>query len=101
MEEGYAAPEVSTDDLARLRDMEERQRLLKDRIVLIGQSVVSEREKNTREILEMKKTVIQLKEEHKRMKELLERITEQLGSVARKEELNIMQKQLDLLRENK
>lgn len=81
------------------RDIEEKQRLLKDRLLLIGQSLINEREKNFSSIQEMKKSLIKLTEENKRIRELLQRITEQMGNTARKEELMMLQRQFDLFRE--
>ena len=94
----YAQPSQSPDIAAKLRDMEEKQRLLKDRILLIGQTLVEEREKTFKEIREMKKSMLLMKEDSSRIKELLERVTEQLNNVARKEEVAIVQRQLDLIR---
>ena len=97
-------PEISeysqqfSRDMTSLRDLEEKIRLLRDRIILIGQTHIEEREKTLNEILELKKTTLQLKEESLRIRELLERITEQLSSTARKEELAILQRQFDLFR---
>ncbi len=94
----YAQPSQSPDIAAKLRDMEEKQRLLKDRVLLIGQSLVEQREKSFAEIQEMKRTLMLIKDESDRIKELLERVTEQLNSVARKEELAAIQRQIDLMR---
>ena len=90
--------QFSADNNGRLRDLEEKTRLLKDRILLIGQTLVDERERNFALIQEMKSDLIKVKEENARIRELLERVTEQLSNVARKEELMIIQRQLDLLR---
>jgi hypothetical protein len=84
---------------AQVRDLEEKHRLLKDRVLLIGKSLVDEREKNFNEIQELKKEMIIIKKENERIKELLQRLIEQSGSLARKEELLILQKQFDLFRE--
>lgn len=92
----YSQPEYN--DQSRVRDLEERQRLLKDRILLVGKTVVEDRDKNFKEMQEMKKTVIGLKEDVARMKEVIQRMSEQLNQSARKEELIIIQRQLDLLR---
>jgi len=88
----------SSDPNQRLRDLEEKIRLLKDRLLLIGQSLVEEREKNFSLIQDIKREMIKTKDENQRMKELLERVTEQLNNVARKDELFIIQRQLDLIR---
>jgi hypothetical protein len=101
VEEGgdYSANQQAFTDVGtRLRDFEEKQRLLKDRILLIGQSVIENRESNFSEIQAMKRDLIKLKEESLRMRELLQRITEQLENVARKDELMIIQRQFDLFR---
>ncbi len=81
-----------------LRDLEEKQRLLKDRILVIGKSGIDERNKNFSEFQQVKKDIILLKEEQKQMKEMLQKIVEQLSNTSRKEELLIIQRQLDLLR---
>lgn len=90
--------QYSSDPSSNIRDLEEKQRLLKDRILLIGQSLIEEREKNFKEIQEVKKSLVIIKEENIRIKELLERITEQINSLARKEEVMTIQRQLDLIR---
>lgn len=82
----------------QLRDMEEKQRLLKERILLIGQNFVDDRAKTFSEIQDMKKTLIQLKEEVRRTSELVKRIMEQISGMARKEELMILQRQFELFR---
>jgi len=103
MDEQYSpdpTQQFFADAGARIRDLEEKQRLIKDRVVLLGNSFVEERNKNFTEIGEMKRTLLLIKEEHERMKEFLQRITEQLEGVARKEELMILQRQFDLFRKN-
>ncbi|MBI3334583.1 hypothetical protein HYZ97_03790 [Candidatus Pacearchaeota archaeon] len=84
--------------IIRIRELEERQHLLKDRVLLIGKTLVIDREKTFRELQELKKTITIIKEENLRMRELLERVAEQLNNSARKEELMILQRQIDLLR---
>jgi|SRR3989344_3339970 len=98
MPESEAPPQYPQESIARIRDLEEKHRLLKERTLLIGQTQIEEREKSFKEIQELKKTVILLKEENIRIKELLQRVTEQLNDSARKEELAILQRQFDLFR---
>jgi len=98
MVETYVQQPFSADPNSRIRDVEEKQRLLKDRLLLVGQTLVEEREKTFKEMQEMKKTIIKITEENNRIKELLERVTEQMNGIARKEELMILQRQLDLIR---
>jgi len=88
----------SLDVNIRLRDLEEKNRLVRDRVLLLGQSVIDERDKSFKEIQEMKGNLITLKEDVGRLKELMQRMAEQIIQMARKEELMILQRQLDLLR---
>jgi hypothetical protein len=75
------------------RDLEERQRILKDRLVLIGQNLVEFREKNEKDLLQLKKEVEVLKLGFDKMKDFLETISGEIGKFARKEDLNILKKQ--------
>lgn len=93
--------QASAELTMKMRDLEEKQRLLRDRVLLIGQTYVEEREKNFQELQELKKIVLQIKEENIRMRELLQRIVEQVNNGARKEELAILQRQFDLFRGEK
>ncbi len=92
---------LAIDLNTQLRDIEEKQRLLKDRVLLIGQTLIEEREKNFKEVQALKKDLISVKAENTRMKEFVQRITEQLSSTARKEDFMILQRQLDLIRGKK
>ncbi len=98
MEEAYPGQQEPLDVSIRLRDLEEKNRLIRDRVLLLGQSVVEERDKSFKELQEMKSAVIKLKEEVNRLKELMQRMAEQISQTARKEELMVLQRQLDLLR---
>jgi hypothetical protein len=94
---GYQDPYFS-DINTRIRDLEEKNRLLKDRLLIVGQGLVDERTRTLTEVQELKKEMIMLKSENTRVKELLERIGTQISNSARKEELAILQRQLNLLR---
>ena len=98
MEEEYAAQDLFQDVNTRLRDLQERNQLLKDRILLVGKSMIEERERFSSELQTLKKNIFVLTEDNARLKELLQRIAEQLPLSARKEELMILQRQFDLFR---
>lgn len=98
MEEAYSNQQFFADVNTRLRDLEEKQRLLSERVMLTGKTLVEEREKNFQDIQSIKKILFQLKEETEKMKEFLQRVSEQLSSLARKEELLILERQFDLFR---
>lgn len=87
-----------SDINTRIRDLEEKQRLLKDKLLLVGDGFVKERDRNFQDIQELKKVVVKLEEDNKRLKDLLMRISELIDKTARKEELSILQRQFDLFR---
>ncbi|MBS3091329.1 hypothetical protein J4217_02685 [Candidatus Pacearchaeota archaeon] len=86
------------DTIFRLKDFEEKQNLLKDRLLLIGNALVDERDKNFSRVQEIKKEVMALKEDMSKIKDFLQKMSEQLSNLARKEELMILQRQFDLFR---
>ena len=97
-EEYTQTPQYAPDPNTRLRDIEEKQRLLKDRVLLIGNNLIKERDDTFKEMQEMKKEILLLKEENLKMKEFIQRIAEQLSDTARKEELLILQRQFDMFK---
>ena len=97
-EEVYQEQQPSMDVNLRLRDLEEKNTLLRDRVLLLSQSLIEEKDKNFKVMQETKSTLIKMREELNRLKELMQRMAEQITSMARKEELMILQRQFDLLR---
>ena len=86
---GQALGEVNT----KIRDLEEKQRILKDRLVLIGQNFIETREKNNQNILEIKKEIEIIKQNMERMVSFLETASSEFSKFARKEDLEILSKQ--------
>ena len=76
-----------------IRDLEERQRILKDRLLLIGQNLIEVKEKNEENIIEVKKELESLKENVERMKSFIETLSGEFSNLARKEDLEILTKQ--------
>jgi len=97
-EEYSSSRQYIADVNARLKDLEEKQRLLKDRALLIGQNLIETKETTFQEVQELKKSILILKEESLKIKEFLQRISEQISEFARKEELMILQRQFDIFR---
>jgi len=101
MDKNYSDQTQYFSDInTRLRDLEEKQRLLKDRTLLIGQNLIDEKEDTFEGIQELKKMVWTLKEENIRMKDFIQRMGEQISELARKEELMILQRQFDMFKPN-
>ncbi len=98
MEQNYQSAEEQyfVDVNTRLKDIEERQRLLKDRLLLVGKNIIDDRESMFTELQEVKKNMLKMKEENLKMQEFFKRIADQLAESARKEEVLMLQRQLDL-----
>tara|TARA_Y100000310_G_scaffold298221_1_gene331930 strand:+ start:459 stop:767 length:309 start_codon:yes stop_codon:yes gene_type:complete len=99
-EESFQSPEQQyfSDVNMKLRDIEEKQRLLKDRLLLVGKNIIEDRESMFEELQLLKKEFIILKERNNHSEEFIKRLTKQMSDSARKEELLILQRQFDLFR---
>lgn len=75
------------------RDLEERQRNLKDRLILVGQNLIEFKEKTEEEILGLKKDLEILKNSVNKIHDFIESISGELGRFAKKEDLEILAKQ--------
>ena len=85
--------EYGANPNVRIRDLEEKQRILKDRLMLIGQNMIEMREKFTEEVLEMKKRLEIMKDVLERTRSFLESASTEFSKFARKEDLEILTKQ--------
>jgi hypothetical protein len=77
----------------RMNEVEEKQRLVKDRILLIGENLVSTKESYDKQILEFKKQINDINQEIKTIKQLNKRIVEEIENYARKSEVEILERQ--------
>ena len=82
-----------TESGMQIKDLEEKQRIIKERLLLVGKSLIETKEKTNQTILEMKKDLEILKQEMERMKSFLETISGEFSKFARKEDLEILSKQ--------
>lgn len=78
---------------SRIKDMEEKNRALKDRLLLIGENLIDIKENQDRKILEIKKDVELLKQSVERMISFLETASKEFSKYAKKEDLDILAKQ--------
>lgn len=98
-QEGGFADKFFTDLNTRLRDLEEKQRLLRDKMLLVTRGFIEEKNKSFTQIQELRKDVEVLKMDNNRMKEILMKVSELVDKSARKEDLLILQRQFDIFRE--
>ena len=85
--------QVYGDFNLKLREIEERQRNLKDRLVLISRNLIETKEETSKKFLEIKRDIEILNQSMKKVKAFLEMISEELSKFARREDLEILSKQ--------
>ena len=83
----------------RFRDLEEKNRMLRDRILLIGQNLIETKEKTSEDILEIKKELEILKKNMERLISFLETASAEFSKFARKEDLEILAKQAKMFQQ--
>jgi len=77
----------------KLRDMEEKQRILQDRTILLGKNLIEIREKNNEEMLELKKEIEIIKDSMERLTGFLKTASAQFSKFAKKQDIEILTKQ--------
>lgn len=78
---------------SKIRDIEDKQRISKDRLLLIGQNLIDLKEKTNEKILEIKKDIEVMKEKIERMSDFLDSISGEFSKFAKKDDLEILTKQ--------
>jgi len=81
--------EIST----KVRDLEEKQRIIKDRILLIGQNLIEMKEDVHLTLLDIKKNIEIMKRDIERLKSFFETASGEFSKFAKKEDLEILSKQ--------
>jgi len=84
---------VQSSPEMNLIDLEERQRVIKDRLILIGQNLIDFKEKNSQDLIEIKKDVEILKMSLEKIKNFIETISGEFSKFAKKDDLEILKKQ--------
>jgi hypothetical protein len=84
---------TQSSESIKIRDLEEKQRVLKDRVLLIGQNLVDLKEKNQKEFIGIKKDIEDIKQGMDRIKSFMESSSEEFSKFAKKEDLEILSKQ--------
>jgi hypothetical protein len=93
MTEGDYENQYFTETSTKVRDLEEKQRIIKDRILLIGQNLIEMKEDVHANFLEIKKDLEIMKREIERLKSFFETASGEFSKFAKKEELEILSKQ--------
>lgn len=83
-------------EINKLKDLEEKQRILKERILLIGENLIEVKEKNNERFLELKKDIEEIKQKIDRISSFIEAISGEFNKFARKDDLDIVARQVRL-----
>ena len=93
MEEQYDWSQFLSEMNMRLRDLEEKNRNLSERLLMIGQNLIEQKEENNEKFLEIKKSIETMKSNTERMISFIETASGEFSNFARKEDLEILAKQ--------
>lgn len=85
-----------SDINVKLRDLEEKQNIVKDRVLLIGENLISEKADLENQIQESKNEIAKLSEETRKMRLALERIIDDLNNFVRRNEFEVLQRQFKM-----
>lgn len=78
---------------SRIRNTEEKQGILSERLLLIGKNLIEVKEHTTEKILESKKDIDKIKQDIDKIKIFLETISSEFSKFARKDDLEILSRQ--------
>lgn len=95
-EEQSKGTDFLADINVKLRDIEEKQNMIRDRILLIGENLIAEKEENSREIRELKAKQLEIESEMKNMRLAIERIIDDRSNFVRKTEFEILKRQFEM-----
>ena len=82
-----------TETWVKIRDLEDRQKLLRDRILLVGKNMIESKQESDSTLIELKKDIETLKQETEKIKQILFSISEELSNTAKKSELISLENQ--------
>ncbi len=82
-----------TEIITKIRDLEDKQRIMKDRVFLIGQNLIDLKEEAHNIFLGIKRDMEILKRDTERLKSFFESVSSEFSTFARKEDVQILSKQ--------
>ena len=80
----------------RLNEVEEKQHLLRDRTLLIGENLITTKELQEDQTSALKKEIVAVQSEMKEIKIMMKRIINELQTFARRTEVDILKRQAAL-----
>lgn len=80
----------------KLNDMEERQRLLKEKMILFGKSYIETKENLEKEVLQLKISTKEMTQDLTKIKNIIVKISEDMENKARKSDIELLSKQMKM-----
>lgn len=87
---------IFLDINTKIRDLEEKQRMVKDRLLLVGQNLIETKEKFGSEIIEIKKSLDMMKSTMERLISFLEIASSEFQKFAKREEVELLSKKIKM-----
>jgi hypothetical protein len=95
-QETYDSNEILSNIGVKIRDIEEKESILKDRVLLIGENLINQRNDLDQELVEIKVKLMELEAEIKRLKLTMQGILENADSFVRRNEFDILKRQFEM-----
>ena len=81
------------DIFVRINDLEEKQRNLKNRLILVGQNLIDFKQETSQKITEIKKQIEIMKNNLEKTTSIIESLASEFPKFAKKEDVEILAKQ--------
>ena len=78
----------------RLRDIDERNRLIRERVLLLGKNLISSKQDSDEEVMELKRQVNDVRKDVDRLKSLSTSIASEVGKFVKKDEMVLIERML-------
>lgn len=78
----------------RLRELEEKNRLIKERVLLLGKNLLTSREQISIKVEELKKQSIQMQRDLKELNSLIKSILSEIKTFVKKDEIVLLERML-------
>lgn len=86
-------PQILGEANLRMSDLEEKQKILKNRLLLIGENLIEIKEDMNRQMSSMKKEIEMIKRDVGKLVSFLEMSSNELSKFAKKEDVEILARQ--------
>jgi ABC-type antimicrobial peptide transport system ATPase subunit len=82
----------------RLNEVEEKQRLVRDRALLIGENLITTKEESEKKDFELRTQINEINLEIRNMKQLVHRIVNEIPNLARRSEIELLENQAKMFK---